>query len=361
MKKYIIPAVALALSMNSVFAETPKGDKPQSAEDMITAQVQLTKDSAAKMLRDLNEDGANQHYEHADFQYKVQKFTPKIEPAMTAFESVMRDKIFPEIRLYSDNYASVYKSSSYSQAEKSSLLVQISRQLEASLPRALSVYESEIRKLISITDITAFPTSNYDGGYDTEFGGLHAQEVFETWIYPHIQFNCHSSSCMTLTSVMDGKYIQLIESNFLNDLDIQLIDGTKKTLHLSNLRETTTSPLLQIFAASVLPSENESLPFDITAAEIPAAIRASDAEADIQRKVMIQDMGSSLTPGGNSIFLSGYLRLLAKYPGRDDRGAYFPHQLTRQERKTIKWQIGSDIWWSWGRRMLDEAIAVSQK
>ena len=295
---------------------------PGSMDGIISAQVGVSKDNVQEFLREVMQNGGDQTFQHADFKRKVLKFSQDVDGAMQSFEAQMKNKVLAEISLYSENYNSVYNSTTYSSDEKTALLAQLYVQANSALGHSLDMYQSEVTKLIEVSGIhpLSFVAKTSEPSYHliwvyalsevdttksvTEFSDANLVSIdrevrainemrgtppapvdviledqgsdfearsIQTFVYPQVTEGCYSSSCITLSLLMYTKYIKLIESSFLKDMHIRLADGKELVLKASGLKDKLTQNDLRLLSRVVLQKEAYDLPFDISEADLPKA------------------------------------------------------------------------------------------
>ena len=317
MNKFLLTS-GLICSLASGLALASQPTAPADLDGVISAQVGVSKGDVDKFLRDLMQDGGDQTFQHADFKKKALKFSQDVDGAMQAFELAMKGKVFAEIKLYADDYNSIYNSTTYSPEEKTALMGQLYKQADASLAHSLAQYESEVTKLVDISGIHPLYFAVTEGGSgDNEYWDyvvcetdtlkqidVHTKrdswsddgapatppafisQSFMTFIYPQINEGCYSSSCVTLSLVMYTKYITLLETSFLKDMTVLLADGKELVIKASGLKGELTSNVLELIVDPSLPKEVDALPFDISEDDLPKAIADAYAKsAEGQREI----------------------------------------------------------------------------
>ncbi len=154
---------ALIYSLPAFAADSEASKKVADISEVLSAEVHVTRDVFDRMLNESQTQGAEQQFVHADYELKAASFLKEVDTALAAFEKKLARQLFPQVQLFVSNYNTIVKSTSYSDAEKASLLDGIRKQLEGQKPILFDGFETEAFKLINVTGLPAM-------GFDLQLG-----------------------------------------------------------------------------------------------------------------------------------------------------------------------------------------------
>jgi len=287
---YLTGLVALSGSLSAL-----ADDQPQTAVDsqaQIGATLNATGDSIQQILDKMSAQKPHDSFQHADYLAKSARNQAKVQAALNNFKNVLATDILPKLESYMADYNSIATSTSYSDAQKNSLLLGLKNQINGLVPGLQTQYQTELLKLYSSAGMTLIASSkslfltwtvacNQDGSCQANYrdDSNSPQTVFADDIFPALADGCLSQSCISLSAVDQMLLYSLIQDDFERTLSFKLADGTGINLRSNEvdnqgyIQATAWSTLTQeaiqlIGRADLYPSTVSQLPFDATSADL---------------------------------------------------------------------------------------------
>jgi hypothetical protein len=272
-------------------------DQPQTAVDsqaQIGATLNATGDSIQQILDKMSAQKPHDTFQHADYLAKSARNQAKVQAALNNFKNVLATDILPKLESYMADYDSIATSTSYSDAQKNSLLIGLKNQINGLIPALQAQYQAELLKLYSSAGMNLIVSSKSlflswtvscysDHAYQAHFrdDSNSDRTVFAEDIFPALADGCLSQSCVSLSAVDQMLLYSLIEDDFEHTLSFKLADGTRIELYSNGIagaqgcappqqgwKDLTQEGIDLIGRADFYPVSVSQLPFDATSADI---------------------------------------------------------------------------------------------
>jgi hypothetical protein len=296
-------SLLIAISCGSVFAD----QAPTDVQAQIGAQLGITHDSITQLLNKMDQQNqTNDGMAHADYKKKAVQERAKVQAALSSFESYLRDSLFPELRSDLVGYNSVYSSTQYSDAQKTMLLGNMEKQLDALFADASIRYSDAVFNVMAAlgpsykdyiiavsegaencakSSWNTTPCGKAYNNYLLNEGLLknEGKDFYEHSVLPSLTDQCSSRSCVSMTATDEIVLVTLAESSFGPSIAFKTLDGKTFDINfyafskpvmekISITMETVLSNYItEISRTDALPSQIQALPFDINDAQLGGA------------------------------------------------------------------------------------------
>jgi hypothetical protein len=294
----ILGLAAITASFHQTFHQAFADDQPQTAVDsqaQVGATLNATADSIQQILDKMSAQKPHDSFQHADYLAKSARNQGNVQSALNNFKNVLATDILPKLESYMADYNSIATSTSYSDAQKSSLLLGLKNQINGLVPGLQAQYQMELLKLYSAAGMNLIASTKslfltwtvaclQDGNSQVQYrdDSNSPQTVFADDIFPALADDCLSQSCISLSAVDQMLLYSLIQDDFERTLTYKLADGTEIDLRSNQVPDGTSGCTDQAHAWSALtqeaikligraelyPASVAQLPFDATAGDL---------------------------------------------------------------------------------------------
>ncbi len=163
---------------------------PQKDTEVITSELNLTKDIVDKLIENLEKRSAQIEFQHEDYKNKFKKFSKRVSVALVEVEKEIQEKILLQLSPLVSRYNSIHQSTAYTDSQKNIFLKNTLDILTSQAKNFENTYWSILWKLYEA--IGPFP---YHIGLKDEVGRVHYGKTIEFQLGPNNDLGPGYATC----------------------------------------------------------------------------------------------------------------------------------------------------------------------
>ncbi len=289
---------AVAFSMNA------SAQTVINSDEIISAQLNLTKNATRQIFSELQKNTNNSSVEHSDFNSKVKSFATLLDSELTQYENKMRSGVLGNLNIYINEYRNIESSANYSKEEKDALLAEVikqitteSKQLKKNIRNLIDALITNIgfkteylnRKILEEQEESIIEPCGGGGQYyfnhwngiiDEKYGTSPACKtaVLNVTVGPKITEGCYSQSCIILSKVMYTKFLTMIKLNLGKRIFIPINKNSEGlTIYPSTNAIDTFLEYIQLYNMN---GDSLKLPFSMSQADLLSTIHNEEVKTE---------------------------------------------------------------------------------